>query len=542
MKIALAQPHFSLGDFDENCKKLLEILKTSIKGGADLLAFPEGGLWSYPPKDFLYQDHLFKIQEQKIQLIRKRLKGDLILLLPAFVKDKTGSMQNGVFLLKEGQKSLFFAKEFLPDQGVFFESRYFKKGVAKDNFFYWKKHKIRLLICEDLWHFSPDRRTNVLIALNASPWTDQKQRARLRHISQLAQKSRAFALYLNVLGARDGLIFDGSSFALKPEGDIIWQGEAFQPDFKILELPLLAKPSSAQVKGQKKLKANNKRGRFLNLQEQRERAIVLGIRDFFAQTGFSKACLGLSGGIDSALTAYLAVQALGCKNVEACFFPSSYTSDLSRKLAYQLSISLKIPLLERTLDPLPETFWKWLFGVGEKKGRVKAPLNPFSLQNIQSRLRGMALMALSNESSSLLLATANKSELAVGYATIYGDLAGALCPIGDLLKSQVYDLARHIHKKNQLFPKALFSKAPSAELAPGQKDSDDLPPYPILDPLLEKFFKGMEPKSLLERKLLDRIQKQEFKRHQAPLILKLSEMDLAESWRRPIAHKFPLST
>ena len=522
MKIAIAQTQFLLGDFDQNCQKVLEILKNT-KNKADLIAFPEGGLWGYPPKDFLYQDRYYKIQKRKLNFINKHLPKDLGLLMPAFVKTKD-KIQNGVFLFEKGKPPLFFAKEFLPDQGVFFESRYFEKGETKKNFFYWKKKKIQVLICEDLWQVSSMENPDLLISLNASPYTDQKQKKRLKKMKEITKKYNCPAVYLNCVGAQDSLIFDGGSFVLNSHGEFLWQGEFFKPDFKILNI---------STKDQFKKKKNKRIKAFLNLQEQREQALVLGIRSFFFQTGFSKAHLGLSGGMDSALVAYLAVKALGRDNVKACFLPGPYTQKLSYSLVKKIAGNLKIQLIEKNITPIFNIFSDWFF---EKK----ACSNPLTTQNMQARIRTLFLMALANESSSLLLGTGNKSEMATGYSTLYGDMAGAICPIGDLLKTQVYDLALFINKKTRVFPKALVLREPSAELAPKQKDRDELPPYARLDILLENIFKNLDPKSQEEKNIVKRIQRQEFKRKQTPPILKVSEFDIGESWKKPIAHSFPV--
>ena len=520
MKVALAQVQFSLGDFDQNCKQVLNLL-TKTKGHADIIVFPEGGLWSYPPKDFLYHDTYFKIQNQKFQLINNCLTNELKLLLPAFIKTKD-EIQNGVFLFEKNKKPIFFQKEFLPNQGVFFESRYFTKGTTEKNIFFWKNKKVQILICEDLWQVNPSETADLLITVNASPYTDQKQKKRLKKMKDLAKKYNCPAVYLNRVGAQDSLIFDGGSFALNRQGAMIWQGEFFKPDFKILNL--------SQPKQQKQNRPLAKL--FLNIQEQRERALILGIKSFFVQTGFSQAILGLSGGMDSALVAYLALQALGKGNVKAYFLPGPYTQPISYKIVQQLAQQLKIQVTEKNITPLFETFKKCLFN--------KKNPQPLTLQNIQSRLRMLTLMAEANETSNLLLATGNKSEIATGYSTLYGDLAGALAPIGDLLKTQVYELARFINKKKEIFPKALLLREPSAELAPKQKDRDDLLPYNKLDPLLTTIFENQILQSPQEKKLARLVQRQEFKRVQAPLILKVSERDLGESWKRPIAHNFPI--
>ena len=520
LKVAIAQTDFFLGDFEKNCQKALGILKQAQKANSDLLLFPEGGLWAYPPKDFLYQDIFFKIQAQKLKLLQSHLPKGLGLLMPAFIKSKK-KLQNGVYLYENNKKPLFFAKEFLPDQSVFFESRYFQSGKVKNNFFYWKKKRIQILICEDLWHDPKMQKPDLLISLNASPYTDQKQKNRLQQMTRLVRKQKCPAVYLNGVGAQDSLIFDGGSFVLNEKAQLLWQGAFFKPDFKSLSI--------FETKLKKKKSWN-----FLQKEEQKKQALVLGIKSFFSQTGFSKAHFGLSGGIDSSLVACLAVQALGPKNVKAYFLPGPYTQKISYKLSQQVAETLKIPLIEKNITSLFHTFLEGFFG-------GKSSLQSLTKQNLQARIRALCLMAIANQTKSLLLATGNKSELAVGYSTLYGDMAGALCPLGDLLKTEVYKLAKHINKRTKIFPQALLRRSPSAELAPLQKDEDELLAYPKLDKLLKTLLtnKDFVP-SKEEKQWIQRIHRQEFKRRQAPPILKLSESDLGESWRRPIAHKFPL--
>ena len=519
MKIALAQTQFLLGDFDHNEKQVLCFLKQSY-GKADLLVFPEGGLWGYPPKDFLFCESYFKIQNKKLKSIHKHLKKGMSLLLPAFTKNKD-EIQNGVFLFQKNKAPEFFAKQFLANTGVFFEARYFKTGLAEKNVFQIQDKKIQVLICEDLWNIEPKNKAEILIALNASPYSKHKQKNRFKKMGELAKKFKAPALYLNSVGAQDSLIFDGGSFALNPKGQLIWQGAFFKPDFKILSFKQLQKKSSV------------KKQRLLKLPEEQKQALILGIKSFFKQTGFSQALLGLSGGMDSSLVAYLASQALGAKNVKAYFLPGPYTSPLSYKIAFKLAKNLKISLKQQSISFLFETFVKEIFGLKKTKS--------ITVQNLQARLRMLVLMAKANETQSLLLSTGNKSEIGVGYLTLYGDSAGALSPLGDLLKSQVYEMARFINKKTPVFPKALLKREPSAELAPRQKDRDDLPPYKELDAILLAFLANKPPSSLTAKALFKRIQSQEFKRAQSPVILKLTEKDFGDSWKRPIAHKFSLS-
>ncbi|MCY4321588.1 MAG: NAD(+) synthase [Bdellovibrionaceae bacterium] len=512
MKVALAQIQFRLGDFNRNYEKLLEALKKA-KDYADILVFSEGGLWAYPPKDFLYQREFFIVQEKKIKQIQKKLPLSLSVLLPGF-NNKKKELRNGVFLIKKN-KIQFFTKEFLPDQNVFFESRYFKKGKAKDNFFYWNSKKIQILICEDFWHFSELKKTDFIIVVNASPYSEKKQKARIKRLKELVKKTKWGAVYLNLVGAQDSLIFDGASFALNTKGKKIWQGKYFEPDFILLNFPTKKNSSPAD--------------KILNLMEQKEKALILGIKEFFYQTGFSKACLGLSGGIDSALTAYLAMKALGKEKLDLYFLPSVYTQKISFKIIKSLSQNLKIKVYEKSITTVLNFCLKEFFN---------NRLTDIAKQNLQARLRMLFLMAKANEKQALLLGTGNKSELATGYNTLYGDLAGALCPIADLLKTEVYDLAEHINKKTLIFPKALLSREPSAELDYKQTDQDELPSYGYLDSFLRRFLEKKEPRIRKEKNLVYKIHSQEFKRKQAPPLLKLTENDLGESWRRPIAHQF----
>ena len=318
---------------------------------------------------------------------------------------------------------------------------------------------------------------------------------------------------MNKIGGQGELLFDGGSFCLNAEGDSSLQCAFFIEDFQIWDI-----------------KRKSKTNKNLSLQEQREKALVMGIKDFCAQTGFSKAHLGLSGGIDSALVCYLAVQALGSQNVTGLFLPSPYTASQSFKIVQKLKKNLGFSLKELSLGPLYKTCLKEMFP-------EKPPLS-LTAQNLQARLRMLYLMAHSNENQSLLLGTGNKSELACGYATLYGDLSGGLLPIGDLFKTEVYTLSQAINKRRFTFSKGLLSRPPSAELKPHQRDQQDLPEYKILDPILKHLINHQPPRSPLEKQIERRLRASEFKRKQAPPILKISETAFGMGWRFPIAHKF----
>ena len=557
-----------LGDFAENRKTAARLIQKTIKtskGAADLLLFPEGGLFGYPPKDLLLQGRLIERQNKEITRLVQGLPPHApALLLPAFRMVQKGQrLQNGAFLLKKhkpkknsrGKRKmpLFFAKEFLPDDGVFCESRYFAPGKISNNTFTKKGKTFQVLICEDMWRAgklktSAGRPFSAIFCLNGSPYTAEKQKARLEKARALTRQCQCPFFYVNRAGGQDELIFDGGSFILDSQGNIRWQGAFFEPDWTAVDLPDLTLPMAAASAAKKPASpARSARGiirrPFLTLEEQLRRAIKLGIQEFFSQTGFSKAVLGLSGGIDSALTACLAAEALGPENIHAMFLPGPYTRKISRRLAKKTAKTLGIQLTETSITPLWEAAMRVFFPAPLKS---PGPQNPLTSQNLQSRIRAMALMAESNESGSLLLGTGNKSELSVGYSSLYGDLAGGLLPIGDLWKTEVYRLARHINrraagakgagKKQFVFPKDLLSREPSAELAPRQKDSSDLPPYPRLDPFLQRALHGGRPENPEEKKMASLLEGSEFKRRQAPPILKVSGLAFGEGRRMPIAY------
>ncbi|MGI9549397.1 MAG: NAD+ synthase [Bdellovibrionales bacterium] len=516
MKVALAQTQNFVGDFKTNSSKILQLIK-QIGSQVDLLVFPEGGLFSYPPKDYLFRKDFFKIQDQELQKIQKKIPQSLGVLLPAFVKQKE-SLQNGVFFLTKNKKPRFFAKAFLPNDGVFYESRYFKAGSIEKNVFTWKNKKIQLLICEDLWQAKKFKSPDLLICMSASPFTHEKQKARLKRLKTLVVKHRCLGFYLNRVGGQDDLIFDGGSFILNKQGSLVAEASFFQEDCILYD---------------SKKAAPFKRKALLSKEEKTLQALSLGIKSFFNQVGFSQALVGLSGGIDSALVFYLATQALGRDNVKACFLPSPFTQKLSYKITQDFCSQLGVDLTRIDISSLYELALKTTFKNQDFKRSI-------SSENIQARIRSLILMAQANEKDLLLLGTGNKSELATGYSTLYGDLCGALLPIGDLWKTEVYQLAQFISKERGIFSKQLLERAPSAELAPHQKDEDQLLPYQELDLLLKKLLQFKPPQTSKEKKVARLLQQSEFKRKQAPPCLKLSETAFGEGRRMPLAHKFPL--
>ena len=509
MKIALAQVAFEIGNFEENSKKVLKIIEKT-KGKASLLLFPEGGLSGYPIKDLIFYDDFLNKQQKALEKIHKKIPESLRVLLPGFSKQNK-SYQNVIFDLSKNKKPQVFAKTFLPDNSVFFESRYFKKGDLKKNIISLEGKSIQLLICRDMWHYKGEGEEDLVICLSASPWTDEKEKTREKLARSLVKNKGVPLIYLNKVGAQDCLIFDGGSFVLNEKNEFCYQAPLFEEDLAFLDLKSLKKKTSPS----------------LSLQKKKEKALVLGIKSFFKDQGFKKAILGLSGGLDSALTAFLAVKALGEKNVQAFFLPSIYTEKLSFEIVKDLKKSLGLNVVEKNIDPLIKNLSEFL-NLDKKRESL-------SFQNLQARIRMLLLMFEANKNNALLLCTSNKSELATGYTTLYGDMAGALAPIADLFKTEVFDLAKHINKEKAYFSKKLLTRSPSAELKKNQKDEEDLMPYEKLDSLLKDL---LNFQSISDKDLMKKVQAQEFKRHQAPLLLKLSETDLGESWRMPIVKNF----
>lgn len=514
MKIALAQIQQPLGDLKANAQEVIALIQKTRKQ-ADLLVFPEASFVSYPPKDLLFNQAFIQAQNREIKRIHKSLSAGQACLLPAF-KKKGSDLLNGVFFLEKGKAPKFFAKEFLANSNVFFEARYFTSGKVKDNFFTFKKKRIQLLICEDLWHAPKFISPDFIVSMHASPFTRNKQKEREKKARQMVSKHKCPFLYVNRSGAQDEIIFDGASFVLNKQGRLILQASVFKPDLLIYQLnktyPLL-------------------KNKWPSLRDQQEQALILGLKEFCSQLGFSKVHLGLSGGIDSALVLYLAVQAFGQKKVTAYFLPTRFTQKISYKITQNLCAQLKVKLITQDIDSLYSHLMNHAFF--QKKFK-----NPVSSQNIQSRIRSLFLMAMSGEQNSFLLGTGNKSELATGYSTLYGDLSGGLHPLGDLWKTEVCSLAQHIHKKTQVFSPELLNRAPSAELTWNQKDEQDLMPYKKLDIILEKLVQNQPPQTAEEKRVALLFKNSEFKRKQAPPLLKMTDWALGEDRQMPLAHKF----
>lgn len=536
MRIGVAQINPVLGDFQYNKNKILEYATRAKERRCDVVVFPEAALFGYHPFDLLERPEVIDLQDQAFKEIQKKIPKDIAVIFGLITKNpakKGRPLFNSAVLIEKNKKPRFFNKQLLPTGDVFDEARFMAQGEMKDNFFTYKGKKFFLTICEDIWawadkngkshyDFNPiekikSSKVDFVINMSASPYYPGKIKIRKELVKKTANKFKAPMLYCNIVGAQDEIVFDGQSFILDQKGKEVLKCLAFEEDFNYYDLKENEGPIHPSID---------------DPIEELRRAVVLGIRDFCAKTGLKKVHFGLSGGIDSALVAALAVDALGHANVKALYLPTEFSADLSeeiaKKLAKNLNIELKIVSIQKDFDSLKETI--------DKNYDIKE----FGLvhENLQARIRGLLLMSYSNHNNSLLIGTCNKSELAAGYATLYGDMCSGLMPIGDLTKQQVYALCEHYNRESEIIPKEAIDRAPSAELKPNQKDQDRLPPYPELDKAIVNIVElNKVAKSQTEKWLLNAVIKSEFKRWQAPPILKVSSHSFGRGRRWPVAHR-----
>ncbi len=563
MKIFLAQLNPTVGDLEKNAENIFNIISKAHKDSANLVITPELSLWGYPPKDLLYQkDLLYKQKDILDELSIRVLKhfGRLAIAIGVVEEIKDGffpNLYNSIALIENGKWEIIARKIILPSYEVFDEKRYFRSGekvsILEKNFD-GKIWKIGITICEDLWvneniegrgkhRENPildlrEKNINLLLNFSASPFTIEKAKNRKKISIFAAENLKIPVIYINQIGGNDDLVFDGNSFILNQSGQLIKELKSFEEDH-----------SCWDIKDRKKSIRNKKDNCEMELIFN---TLVLGLKDYAKKCQFKTALLGLSGGIDSALVSVIASAALGRNNIFSIAMPSKWNSENSRIDAYALAKRLKININTISIDNLFNGFEDTF------RTQLKFELKGITNENIQSRIRGTILMAIANQHSHLLLSTGNKSELAVGYCTLYGDMNGGLSLIGDLYKTNVFKLAKWIdsNESNQLREKynlpskgfiigeKILSKPPSAELAPNQLDTDNLPPYSKLDILLKKIIEEKKDfaqlidegfENDLITKILSLIKRSEFKRKQAPPIIKLSSQSLGNDWRIPIA-------
>jgi NAD+ synthase (glutamine-hydrolysing) len=530
LKIALVQTDVVVGNLAANFKQIVKnVTKVTNLQQVDVIIFPELVTTGYPPEDLLFR-HDFIENANNILYDLASIAPEIAIVVgfPEFDGEKR---YNSAAVLSGGSVLAIYRKQKLPNYGVFDEQRYFVAG-EKPCVFEFKGQFFGLSICEDVWHndivqATKDAGAEILLTLNASPFHVTKMRQREAVIRSHVNAAQLPIVYVNMVGGQDELIFDGNSFVMNANGEIVFHADEFVEEIGIVEFE----------NGEFKIPSR------LNFQGERQKeasiykALVLGVRDYVHKNGFQGAILGLSGGIDSALVLALAVDALGAENVEVVSLPSKYTLDMSNDDAktqaqimgvkyHSIPISSAVNAFSQMLE---ETF------VNTKKDTTE--------ENIQARCRGVVLMAMSNKQGKLLLTTGNKSEMSVGYATLYGDMCGGFAPIKDVPKLLVYELARYRNSISQVIPERVLTRAPSAELAPNQQDSDSLPPYEILDPILQRYVEfdesaqeiiaaGFSEKDVT--RVVKLVNSSEYKRRQAAIGIRISERAFGRDRRYPV--------
>lgn len=544
MKIALAQLNYHIGNFEANREKIISNIQSAKDKGADLVVFAELAVCGYPPRDFLEFDDFISLCESTAQDIAKHCTGIACIIgLPIRNDVLQGKdLFNAAYFIEDGKVKAITKKALLPTYDVFDEYRYFEPSTTFKCIDF-KGKKLALTICEDLWNINDNplyvsnpmdelikEQPDVMINIAASPFSYTHDDERIKVLSDNAKKYHLPVFYVNQVGAQTEIIFDGGSMVFDADGEMKAEMKYFEEDLQVFDLTEVENVRNKYPQAER-----------LNDIEQIHDALILGIRDYFQKSGFSKAVLGLSGGIDSAVVCALACRALGAENVMAVLMPSKFSSDHSVQDALDLARNIGcmheiVPIKEaaEAFDIMLAPAFKGL---------------PFNLteENIQARIRGTVVMAMSNKFGYILLNTSNKSECAVGYGTLYGDMCGAIGVIGDVYKTQVFQLAKYINKERELIPINTIVKPPSAELRPDQKDSDSLPEYDILDRILYQHIelkqgstaliaKGFD--EALVRRVLKMVNVAEFKRYQTPPILRVSPKAFGMGRRMPIVGKY----
>lgn len=539
MRIALAQINPTIGDFAGNVDRIAAAAQAARARGAKLVVCPELSVCGYPPMDLLDHRSFVAANIEALNRLRQRLPSGLGVVVGHVAPNPTGvgkTLYNAASLLADGAVVGSQAKSLLPTYDVFDEARYFEPAAACRPVPF-AGQRLGLTICEDIWWESaPDPSgayardpvaeqtragATMMLAPSASPYHLGKPAVRSALLARVAAASGCPVLYANAVGGNDGLIFDGQSLACAADGRLIHRSPGFREDVAVVDTDSTERAAPAG-----------------DDYREVEAAIGIGLRDYLAKTGHDRVCLAVSGGIDSAVVAAVAARQLGAERVTAFALPSRYSSAGSRRDAEALARALGIDLHVLSIEPAFAAFLRTLAPVFAGRPPDTAE------ENLQARIRGALVMAFANKTGALALATGNKSELATGYATLYGDMAGALAPIGDLWKTQVYALARRINRDGPIIPDATIDKPPSAELRPGQLDSDSLPPYGVLDAILQRYVErsegagqivaaGFEP-GLVDR-VLRMVGQAEHKRRQAATVIKVSPRAFGPGRRFPIA-------
>ena len=568
LRVALGQINPTVGDFERNVRMIVDAIERARTQGAALVAFPELAITGYPPEDLLFKPAFIEANLRALDEVTRASRG--LSVVVGFV-DKRDDIFNAAAVLHDGVRAGVYHKQYLPNYGVFDENRYFQAGTetpvfaAGDTTF-------AVNVCEDIWYPAGPTALQALagaeliVNINGSPYHAGKARFREQLVSTRAVDDLVCVAYVNMVGGQDELVFDGASMIVNEHGECLARGRMFEEDLVVgdldldavfrarlhdsrrrkeklvvresatrISLPPLAQPDAPPL-APREVPA-------LAPTEEVFEALVLGTRDYVRKNGFKRVVIGLSGGIDSSLVAAIAVQALGRENVAGVGMPSAYSSTGTRRDAQRLAKQLGIEFLTIPITPLLRAYNRALSPV------FKGLKEDVTEENIQARIRGNLLMALSNKFGWLVLTTGNKSEYSVGYTTLYGDMAGGFAVIKDVPKMRVYDLARHVNARagRPVIPETVFTRAPSAELRPNQTDQDTLPPYDELDRILEGYVeedlgvndliaRGFAAETV--RRVVSMVDANEYKRRQAPIGVKITPRAFGRDWRPPIVNRF----
>ncbi len=557
LRIALAQINVTVGDLPGNQQKILEYLQKARVAKADIVVFPELAITGYPPEDLLYKQHFVRDNHKALQEIAAQVS-DLVMVVGFVDIDEHKNLYNAAAVIAKGKVRGIYHKHDLPNYGVFDEKRYFTQG---------NQHPLFLLndicfaanICEDIWQdegiylSQAQSGAMVLLNLSSSPYDFEKLERRERLLIKRAKECRAYICYANLVGGQDELVFDGGSFVVSPSGKILARAEQFTEDLLVVDLPvdeerkkrrsykhILELPSDGELIGRITAHANLMPR--MTTDERIFKALVLGTRDYVVKNGFKKVVLGLSGGIDSSLVAVIAREAVGRENVVGITMPSEFSSAQTRQDAQILAENLGIEFKEIAIKDIYQVYLNSL-----SKSFTGLPLS-VAEENLQARVRGNLLMAFSNKFGWLVLTTGNKSEIAVGYCTLYGDMSGGFAVIKDLPKEKVYQVSRLANEiLGPMIPQSVFDRPPTAELRPNQKDQDTLPAYDLLDKILKAYVEDHRSLAAIVKKfgnpqvvkaVIRMVDNSEYKRRQAPPGIKITPRAFGKDWRLPMTNKY----
>jgi NAD+ synthase (glutamine-hydrolysing) len=571
LRLALAQINSTVGDLKGNAEKISALIKKGARYQADIIAFPELALTGYPPEDLLLKPQFVSDNLSGLKKISSSTSG--ITSVIGFVDSDGRNLYNAAAVISECKIIDVYHKIFLPNYGVFDEQRYFKSG-KRSPVYNIAGSMVGISICEDIWHKHGPAETQaasgaeVIVNINASPYEMGKPKQREKILQERSSENCVIIAYLNTVGGQDELVFDGFSMVYNSDGQLIARARQFEEDLMVLDLDTGMTRKAQKARKQvsagifalngcavKKVKMRsgedrNKKPirkqavkRELKKEEEVYKALVLGTSDYVKKNNFSSVVIGLSGGVDSSVVAAIAADAIGRENVTGLFMPSTFTSSESYEDANELADNLGIAIRELAIDKILNAYLNTLSD--SFKGRKE----DITEENLQARIRGNLLMAFSNKFGSLVLTTGNKSEMSVGYATLYGDMAGGFAVIKDVSKTLVYEICewRNSIEGRVIIPERVLWKEPTAELRPGQKDSDSLPPYAVLDPVLRAYIEdeisfeeivrmGCDPETA--EKVVEMVDRSEYKRRQAPPGIKITSRAFGRDRRFPITNRY----